>query len=153
MRDIFEEIFDSQPLDPTEAARRNMRPLRKRFYEQATVGDGNAVLLDGKPVRTPARRPLAAPNMVLAQAIADEWNAQDDMIDPATMPLTRLANAIIDGVALIPIEGTLVHKGERIDWILLRGKYPVRATEILTHNRGGQNPSDHFPLAAWLTLP
>lgn len=46
-----------------------------------------------------------------------------------------------------------VNKGERIDWILLRGKYPVRATEILTHNRGGQNPSDHFPLATWLTLP
>lgn len=102
MRDIFEEIFESQPLDPTEAARRNMRPLRKRFYTQATVGDDNAVLLDNRPIRTPARRALAAPNAALAQAIAEEWNAQGEMIDPATMPLTRLANAIIDGVADAP---------------------------------------------------
>ena len=74
----------------------------KRFYEQATVDAENAVLLDGKPVRTPARRLLAAPDAALAQAIADEWNAQTAMIDPATMPLTRLANAIIDGVAEAP---------------------------------------------------
>jgi chaperone required for assembly of F1-ATPase len=50
-------------------------------------------------VRTPARRPLAAPSRELAQAIADEWNAQTEVIDPANMPLTRLANSIIDGVA------------------------------------------------------
>ena len=58
--------------------------------------------LDGKPVRTPARRPLAAPNLALARAIAAEWDAQRDVIDPAAMPLTRLANAIIDGVAEKP---------------------------------------------------
>lgn len=102
MRDIFEEIFDNPPLDPTEAARRNMRPLRKRFYKQATVDANNAILLDDKPVRTPARRSLAAPSVAIAQAIADEWNMQGEMIDPATMPLTRLANAIIDGVADAP---------------------------------------------------
>jgi chaperone required for assembly of F1-ATPase len=103
MRDIFEDIFEHQPLDPTEAARRSMRrPLRARFYTEAGVGegpDGFAVLLDGKPVRTPARRPLAAPVRGLAEAIAAEWAAQPKTIDPATMPLTRLANAIIDGVA------------------------------------------------------
>jgi chaperone required for assembly of F1-ATPase len=102
MRDIFEDIFKNEPLDPMEAARRNMRPnLRKRFYKEASVEEADgafSVLLDGKPVRTPARRPLAAPSRPLAQAIADEWNAQQDMIDPARMPLTRLANAIIDAV-------------------------------------------------------
>ena len=108
MRDIFEEIFENQPLDPMEAARRNTRPiLRKRFYKNAqaseTEGEGGfAVLLDGKPVRTPARRPLSAPTRVLAQHIADEWNAQTDVIDPARMPLTRLANSIIDGVVAAP---------------------------------------------------
>ncbi|HVZ51293.1 MAG TPA: ATP12 family protein [Pseudolabrys sp.] len=104
MRDIFTEIYENQPLDPTEAARRAVRPvLRKRFYERAHVGDeetaGFPVLLDGKPVRTPARRLLAAPTHALAGRIADEWNAQQDMIDPAQMPLTRLANAVIDAVA------------------------------------------------------
>ena len=106
MRDIFEEIFENQPLDPTESARRNLRPqLRARFYQAATVSDGPEgfpVLLDGRPVRTPARRLLAAPVQGLAQALAAEWDAQQDKIDPAAMPLTRLANSIIDGVAPAP---------------------------------------------------
>ena len=106
MRDIFEEIFENQPLDPSKSARRNMRPkLRKRFYQAVTVGEGPEgfpVLLDGRPVRTPARRSLAAPARELAQALASEWDAQQDKVDPAAMPLTRLANSIIDGVAPAP---------------------------------------------------
>jgi chaperone required for assembly of F1-ATPase len=106
MRDIFEEIYQNQPIDPTESARRNMRPkLRARFYTAASVGeptDGFAVLLDGRPVRTPARRPLAAPVRPLAEALAVEWEAQKDKVDPAAMPLTRLANSIIDGVHPAP---------------------------------------------------
>jgi len=104
MRDIFSEIFENQPLDPTEAARRSVRAsLRKRFYKEASAGekaaDGVPLLVDGKPVRTPARRPLAAPTRALAEKLAAEWNAQSDVIDPARMPLTRLANAVIDAVA------------------------------------------------------
>lgn len=102
MRDILEDILKNQPLDPQEAARRSVRPqVRKRFYTAAGVGegpDGYPILLDGKPVRTPARRTLAAPTRLLAEAIADEWNAQEENVDPARMPLTRLANTIIDGV-------------------------------------------------------
>ena len=60
------------------------------------------MLLDGRPVRTPARALLAAPVRELAQAIAAEWHAQQDKVDPAAMPLTRLANSIIDGVAPSP---------------------------------------------------
>jgi chaperone required for assembly of F1-ATPase len=104
MRDIFEEIFAKDPLD---AARRSMRPaLRRRFYDTATVESGVSgfvVLLDGKPVRTPARRALAAPESRLAEALAAEWNAQKEVIDPAAMPLTRLANSIIDGVLQTPL--------------------------------------------------
>ncbi len=107
MRDIFEEIFAKDPLDAMEAARRSMRPvLRRRFYDRATVESGPsgfAVLLDGKPVRTPARRPLTAPASGLAEALAAEWNAQKEVVDPAAMPLTRLANSIIDGVAQTPL--------------------------------------------------
>ncbi len=104
MREIFTEIFENQPLDPMESARQGGRPsLRKRFYERAHVagpgeGDGHQVLLDGKPVKTPARHALAAPTRPLAEAIAAEWHAQKGVIDPASMPLTRLANAAIDAV-------------------------------------------------------
>jgi chaperone required for assembly of F1-ATPase len=105
MRDIFTEIFENQPLDPMVSARQGGRPsLRKRFYERAHAGEaagegGYPVLLDGKPVRTPARRPLAAPSLALARTIGGEWSAQADVIDPARMPLTRLANVAIDAVA------------------------------------------------------
>jgi chaperone required for assembly of F1-ATPase len=106
MRDIFDDIFENQPLDPTEAVRRNTRPaLRARFYTQAAAREGQGgfdVVLDGRPIRTPARRSLAAPSWPLAEAIAVEWNVQQKVIDPATMPLTRLANSIIDGVATSP---------------------------------------------------
>ena len=104
MRDIFEDIFINQPLDPTEAARRSIRPaLRKRFYSAAGVGPEQEgafpIMLDGRAVRTPARRALAAPTARLAHAVALEWEGQGETIDPARMPLTRLANTIIDGVA------------------------------------------------------
>jgi chaperone required for assembly of F1-ATPase len=103
MADLFEEIFAPTPIDPTEAARRAVRPtLRKRFYKDAGVVEGSegfAVTLDGRPVKTPARRALAAPMRPLAEALAAEWDAQAEVIDPAKMPLTRLANTIIDGVA------------------------------------------------------
>ncbi len=107
MRDIFTEVFESEPVDPMESARRGARPkLRARFYQRAEAGEagegGVPILLDGKPVRTPAKAALAAPSRELAQALAAEWDAQRDVIDPARMPLTRLANAIIDGVAKKP---------------------------------------------------
>jgi chaperone required for assembly of F1-ATPase len=89
-----------------EAARRGARPaLRERFYANAgmaEVAEGHAVRLDDKPVLTPARRVLAVPLPTLAVAIAAEWNAQREVIDPGKMPLTRLANVIIDGVASRP---------------------------------------------------
>jgi chaperone required for assembly of F1-ATPase len=74
----------------------------KRFYRSVSV-DGTApafrVLLDGRPVRTPAKRELAVPSRALAEALAAEWEAQGERIDPAGMPLTRLVNSAIDGVS------------------------------------------------------
>ena len=61
-------------------------------------GDGTALLLDGKPVRTPGKAPLVLPTRALAEAVAEEWRAQGERIDPPTMPLTKLANSAIDGV-------------------------------------------------------
>lgn len=86
------------------AAQANMRaaPI-KRFFKQAAVGEaeggGFALLLDGKRARTPAKRPLVLPTRALAELIAREWAGQGETIEPATMPLTRLANSAIDGVA------------------------------------------------------
>lgn len=67
----------------------------KRFWKDVTVQD-NAVLLDGRPVRTPARAPLILPTPALAKAVADEWRSVGDSVDPRAMPLTGLANAAID---------------------------------------------------------
>src|ERR1700726_3024841 len=103
MRELVETI---PPADPVAAARRGARPaLLRRFYDKATIAPtahGHVIHLDGKPAHTPARRVLAAPILALAQPLAAEWNAQANLIDPAKMPLTRLANVIIDGVADAP---------------------------------------------------
>lgn len=73
----------------------------KRFYKEVTIvaeADGHAIRLDGRPVRTPARAPLALPTLALAQAVADEWRAQGETVDPASMACTGLANAAIDHI-------------------------------------------------------
>ena len=73
-----------------------------RFYKDAGVTeapDGFGVALDGKPVSTPARRPLRVPTRALAEAIAEEWLAQGEAIDPKRLPLTRLASIALDLVA------------------------------------------------------
>ena len=77
-------------------------PPRKRFYEQAKVAPhepGFAVALDGRVAKTPAGKPLAVRSEALAAALADEWSAQGERLDPAAMPLTRLVNTALDGVA------------------------------------------------------
>jgi len=106
MRNVFTSNVQDQPIDPIEAAKRATRPQRPhRFYESVAVGEdgeGYAVLLDGRRAKTPAHRGLAAPTRTLAEAIAAEWAKQREVVDPTEMPLTRLSNSIIDGVAKAP---------------------------------------------------
>lgn len=74
----------------------------KRFWKKATVeqaGDRWVVKLDGRGIKTPAKATLAVPTQALALAIAAEWQAQKEKIDPLSMPVTRSANAAIDKVA------------------------------------------------------
>jgi chaperone required for assembly of F1-ATPase len=74
----------------------------KRFYKRAEPLEsesGQGVALDRRPVKTPGKRDLILPNRLLAAAIAEEWNAQEGEIRPASMPLTRLATTAIDRVA------------------------------------------------------
>lgn len=73
----------------------------KRFWKEARserVEGGWLVRLDGRPVRTPARRLCVVPLAAMADGIAGEWNAQGDRIDPLSMPLTRAASTCIDRV-------------------------------------------------------
>jgi chaperone required for assembly of F1-ATPase len=85
------------------AAQRLAKPEPpRRFYKAASAGphgNGFAVLLDGKVAKTPLRNPLAVSGETLARALAAEWEAQGERLDPAAMPLTRIVNAAIDGVA------------------------------------------------------
>jgi chaperone required for assembly of F1-ATPase len=103
MRELFDQAAGTSDGGPMEAARRSARaPQRKRFYASAGVeqgGDGRfSVTLDGKPIRTPSGVPVILPGASIAQAVAAEWNAQGEIIDPLTMPLTRLANSVVQGV-------------------------------------------------------
>jgi chaperone required for assembly of F1-ATPase len=102
MRELFDEVAGKSPLDPQELVRRATRvPPRKRFYAGAAVVEvegGFAVALDGKPIKTPSGRIVAVPKPGIAQAMAAEWEAQQETIDPLTMPMTRFANSVVDAV-------------------------------------------------------
>lgn len=106
MADDLSDLFfrDGPPrMSPLDAARAGAQPaLPRRFYKQAGVAqapEGYVLTLDGRPARTPAKAPLALPTLRAGEAVAAEWDRQADLINPATMPLTRLANTAIDGVA------------------------------------------------------
>jgi chaperone required for assembly of F1-ATPase len=102
MRELFDEGAGRSPADPLEAARRSARaPQRKRFYSTAGVGKadgGFSITLDGRPIRTPSGLEVIVPARIIAETIAAEWNAQGETIDPLTMPVTRLANSVVQGV-------------------------------------------------------
>jgi chaperone required for assembly of F1-ATPase len=102
MRELFDEVAGQSEANPMEAARKSARAVqRKRFYTEAGVGEaegGHTVTLDGKPIKTPSGRIVILPVRALAEAIAVEWEAQGEFIDPLTMPLTRFANSVVQGV-------------------------------------------------------
>ena len=75
----------------------------KRFWkaaEVAPVEGGHTVTLDGRSVKTPAKRLLTVPTEALAREIAAEWQAQGEKVDPAAMPFTRTANSALDKVSV-----------------------------------------------------
>lgn len=95
------------PLDPNVAARKGFRESEerlKRFWTGVDVSEGEggwSVLLDGRAPRTPAHAKLILPTQAAARLVADEWAAQGEFIDPATMPATRLASTAIDRVGQV----------------------------------------------------
>jgi chaperone required for assembly of F1-ATPase len=105
----------------------------KRFWKAASAepgGDGHAILIDGKPVQTPHRRPLAVPVSRLAEAIAGEWNNVGETVDPRAMPLTGLANAAIDLAAPDPVRFAATLTGYiETDLLLYRAETPASLVE------------------------
>ena len=110
MREILNDLEAGRQLsdpDPVRRAQNQMKtPAAKRFYKAVTVereADGFSVRLDGKPVKTPSgKHGRAADRERRPRLVADEFAAQGDRIDPLTMPVTRLVNTAIDGVATDP---------------------------------------------------
>lgn len=95
----------------------------KRFWQDVTVegrADGHHVLLDGKPIKSPGKRPLAVPSEGLALAVAEEWRAIVDEIDPRVMPYTKSVNSALDQVA--------PQRGAVIDMLAAYGE-----TDLLCH--------------------
>lgn len=102
--DLFARfVVDPQERNPVRAAQREARrPLPKRFFKEARLvphGGGFALSLDGKTAGTPLRRPFVLPTQAAGEAVVAEWNRQGEHIDPATMPISRIVNSAIDGVA------------------------------------------------------
>jgi chaperone required for assembly of F1-ATPase len=110
--------------------------LPKRFYKTVAVKDegaGASLQLDGKAVRTPGKALLALPTAALAEAVAQEWRDQGERIDPATMPLTRLANSAVDGVTGredAVIDDIMAHAAS--DLVCYRAAAPRGLTEAQT---------------------
>jgi chaperone required for assembly of F1-ATPase len=100
MRDFLEDAEKHRSDGYGRAQAHAGQNLPKRFYKQAgtvpAVG-GYSVTLDGRPTKTPGRKPAIVPSAELAAAMAGEWAAQGEFIDPDTMPLVRLVNAAIEG--------------------------------------------------------
>jgi chaperone required for assembly of F1-ATPase len=108
----------------------------KRFWREVTVAagaDGRALLLDGRPLRTPGGRPLLLPGAALAEAVAGEWRAVEGELRPAAMPLTGLANAATDIVSADPAEFAegLVRYGESdLTCYRAEGPQPLVARQV-----------------------
>ena len=100
MREFVEDAHSHRDDGYGRAQGHVKRDLPKRFYKMAAVqaADGGfAVGLDGRVPKTPGMKPVVVPSETLAVAMADEWAAQGEFIDPQTMPLVRLVNSAVEG--------------------------------------------------------
>jgi chaperone required for assembly of F1-ATPase len=107
----------------------NRTELPKRFYKVVDVArleTGCAVTLDGRPTVTPGKKlAVVVPALSIAQALAAEWAAQDQVIDPATMPMVRLINSALEsGEETVPAFRDEVIKFAGNDLLLYRADAP-----------------------------
>lgn len=124
----------SESVDPIKLARRDLKKaLPKRFYKDVTVvpvENGFGLHVDGRVVRTPAKAALVVPTAALAEILAEEWRAQEEWIEPDSMPLTRLVNSAIDGIAkTMEQTATEVAKFAESDLVCYRADEPATLVE------------------------
>lgn len=113
----------------------------KRFWKDVSVeesADGFAILLDGKPVKTPARRSCSVPVRAMADEIAAEWDAQEELVSPLKMPMTRVAATCLDRVApeLTAVQEMIIAYGGT-DLLCYRATHPV---ELIARQTAGWDP-------------
>lgn len=129
MRDQLDDIQKHLNDGYGRAQHLNKVELPKRFYKDVAAGPvdgGFVVTLDGRPVRTPGRKlPVIVPAASIATAMAEEWAAQGEFIDPATMPMVRLINSAVEsGEEMIPAFRAEVIKFAGGDMMLYRAESP-----------------------------
>ena len=115
-----------------------MKPRIKRFYKAVEVqknADGYAVLLDGRPVKSPRMKPVSLPNRALAEALAGEWRAQKQHIDTASMPVMAFAGGVTDALETSPQAARdEIDKYAASDLLCYRAAHPAK----LAHRQGEQ---------------
>jgi chaperone required for assembly of F1-ATPase len=128
MREFLEDADSHRNDGYGRAQHLNKVELPKRFYKQVGVGaapGGFAVTLDGKTPRTPGQVPVVVPHQPLAEAMAAEWAAQDEFIDPKVMPIVRLVNSAVEaGEARLPALRAEIVKYAGNDLLLYRADTP-----------------------------
>ena len=142
MRDQLEDINRHRDDGYGRAQHLNKVELPKRFYKDVAAGPvdgGFVVTLDGRPVRTPGKKlAVVVPAAAIATAMAEEWAAQGEIIDPATMPMVRLVNSAVEsGEEMIPAFREEVIKFAGSDLLLYRAESPrelVSEQELLWDN-------------------
>ena len=142
MRDQLEDINRHRDDGYGRAQHLNKVELPKRFYKDVAAGPvdgGFVVTLDGRPVRTPGKKlAVVVPAAAIATAMAEEWAAQGEFIDPATMPMVRLVNSAVEsGEEMIPAFREEVIKFAGSDLLLYRAESPrelVSEQELLWDN-------------------
>jgi chaperone required for assembly of F1-ATPase len=128
MREFLEDAHEHRHDGYGRAQASEKRALPKRFYEATSVepvDGGFAVLLDGRPIKTPGLKPVVVPVAPLATAMAAEFAAQVEFINPDTMPLIRLVNSALEGGdERIPALRAEIVKFAGNDLLLYRADYP-----------------------------
>lgn len=128
MREFIEDAAKHMDDGYGRAQKHVKQQLPKRFYKSVdvgTVGDAFAVTLDGKTPRTPGQKPVVVPALDLATAMAAEWAAQEEFINPETMPLVRLVNTAVEaGEEQVPVLRDEIVKYAGNDLLLYRADSP-----------------------------
>lgn len=142
MRDQLEDAHQHGDAGFGRAQHRVKTDLPKRFYSQvgvAPVDGGFTVTLDGRPTRTPGKVPVVVPVAEIATAMAAEWAAQGEFINPDPMPMVRLVNSALEsGDKMVPAFRDEVLKFAAGDALLYRADAPQK---LVTQQEAAWDPA------------